>query len=386
MDVERIEHQRVAAPVRRNLLRCGVRQRVGATDHEGVERKSRIKRRAAERLVHGKNRSAVPAHLAGKGNEFARLADRQQCFDRLLIRHDRTEYRGAHCHLHAHNGGILGLPVGKHALGIMRLDPAAQEPCRYRQPDTSRLGQLEFHACEPAIEHVLAEFCAQPLLDPIPAFPISARHFVRLIFVSGKTQGTQRSTVEDTTSAMATMAGYKRTHDEVGIGVLAGERRPRRQRATGGALNRWVSLPLPSSGPYNRESSLPAVRSRCPHRGRAWRAKRSGLTVSGAKLSSSCPPIVIAPTDDGISKYLTGTWNRHLLKDVRHKDSGPDQDADKLGRNDIELALYWTQLSRPQYFMSFHCNLYLRYLRRPKVKVKISWQEQPATLKKARRC
>ena len=53
MDVERIEHHRLAAPRQRDLLGGGMGERVGAADDEGVERQPRIERRAAERLVRG---------------------------------------------------------------------------------------------------------------------------------------------------------------------------------------------------------------------------------------------------------------------------------------------------------------------------------------------
>ena len=53
MDVERVEHHRLAARRQRHLLGGGVRQRVGAADHEAVEGQPRIERRAAERVVPG---------------------------------------------------------------------------------------------------------------------------------------------------------------------------------------------------------------------------------------------------------------------------------------------------------------------------------------------
>jgi hypothetical protein len=44
VDVERVEHQRVAAPAGRDLLGGGVRQRVRAADDEVLEGQARIER------------------------------------------------------------------------------------------------------------------------------------------------------------------------------------------------------------------------------------------------------------------------------------------------------------------------------------------------------
>src|SRR5664279_4962718 len=51
MDVERIEHHRVATLAGGHLLGGGLRKRVGAADHEGLEGQAGIERRAAERLM-----------------------------------------------------------------------------------------------------------------------------------------------------------------------------------------------------------------------------------------------------------------------------------------------------------------------------------------------
>ena len=56
VDIERIEHHRIAAPRHRDLLGGGMCERVGAADRERVECQARIERRAAERLVSGRDR------------------------------------------------------------------------------------------------------------------------------------------------------------------------------------------------------------------------------------------------------------------------------------------------------------------------------------------
>ena len=74
VDVERIEHHRLAAARHRHLLGGGVRQRVGAADHEGVEGQPQIERRAAERVVAGGHRRVGGAQFADV--EPCRCADR----------------------------------------------------------------------------------------------------------------------------------------------------------------------------------------------------------------------------------------------------------------------------------------------------------------------
>ena len=80
VDVERVEHHRLAAPRQRDLLGRRMRERVGAADHEGVESQPRIERRAAERLVRGLRRQ-----LRGAQRRRARRAalDLARGLDRL---------------------------------------------------------------------------------------------------------------------------------------------------------------------------------------------------------------------------------------------------------------------------------------------------------------
>src|SRR5271156_6695351 len=58
----------------------------------------------------------------------------------------------------------------------MRLDPIAQEACRYRQPRHTLFSAIELHAPKPAGENILAKFGAQPLFDLPPVLLIRACH------------------------------------------------------------------------------------------------------------------------------------------------------------------------------------------------------------------
>ena len=164
MDVERIEHHRVAALAGGHLLGGGLRQRVGAADHEGVEGQARVERRAAERLVPGgiADRQRPPvaviieaADIAGAEFEFGlRLGDRG------------AQHRRAHDQLDAHGLRLLGLPAGQHPLGIMRLDPALEETGRHRHAHGSVLDRLQVHAGKPTRIDVVADLGAQTPLYP----------------------------------------------------------------------------------------------------------------------------------------------------------------------------------------------------------------------------
>ena len=58
----------------------------------------------------------------------------------------------------------------------MRLDPALEESRRDRQPRHGVFDAVQFHAFEPALEDVLTDFGAQPLLDSLPALLLRGGH------------------------------------------------------------------------------------------------------------------------------------------------------------------------------------------------------------------
>ena len=73
VDVERIEHQRIAPAARCHLARRSVRKRIRAADDEAVECQPRIERRAAESFVHRHKRDAR-ARLRTVQTSVVRLA------------------------------------------------------------------------------------------------------------------------------------------------------------------------------------------------------------------------------------------------------------------------------------------------------------------------
>ena len=66
------------------------------------------------------------------------------------------------------DAGELGAAARQQAVGIMGLQPVAQEFRWHGNLDQPAVAGIELHAAEPAREDVFAEFGAQPRLDPAP--------------------------------------------------------------------------------------------------------------------------------------------------------------------------------------------------------------------------
>jgi hypothetical protein len=97
----------------------------------------------------------------------------------------------------------------------MRLNPISQETRRYRQSDRPVFDGVYLHAREPTREHILAEFNAQPVFDPLPALLIRARHFGLLFAGNGhkaSNSGEGLSTMPD--------IGKRNAHESLGFAAL----------------------------------------------------------------------------------------------------------------------------------------------------------------------
>ena len=164
MDVERVEHHAVAAAAFGDLARGGMRQRVGAADHEASEGQARIERRAAERVMAGGYRRGRGGAQFGRGAAVGPLGAARSSAARRFLGGRRAAHRGAHGEIDAVHFRHLGLPAGQHALGVMRLDPALQKPRRHRQVHAFLLHAFQVHAREPARIDVFADARAQPAL------------------------------------------------------------------------------------------------------------------------------------------------------------------------------------------------------------------------------
>ena len=146
VDVERIEHQRIAAPADGDLFRRGMRERVRAADDEGLERQPRIERRTAERFVHRHERNAG-AQLAVADDAIARLARRRRRLrpacgfgagGRIVAERTLNSRRVM--------AGSSACHWASTRSAVMRLDPFAQKARRHRQPHRAVLDGFEFHA------------------------------------------------------------------------------------------------------------------------------------------------------------------------------------------------------------------------------------------------
>jgi hypothetical protein len=179
VDVERIEHHRIAAASRCDLLRRRVGQRVRAADYERIERQPQIERRAAERIMPARHRPERGAHVAAAFMLDAKVAPELDGLDRLLRRH-RADHRAAHADVQLLHFGVLALPTGQQTLAVVRLDPALQEARRHRQMGGGFVNPVELHAREPALENLLADLRAQPALYTLPALLIRGCHFLCL--------------------------------------------------------------------------------------------------------------------------------------------------------------------------------------------------------------
>ena len=169
VNVERIEHHRIATTSFGDLARRRVRQRVGAADDKACKGQARIERRAAERIVIGGNRCRRRGAQLGRRTIVGTLDDTAHIDGRrrFLWRGCRPQ-GGAHGEIDPMHARHLGLPARQHALGIVGLDPALEEPRRNRQANAFILYGFEIHACEPARIDVLSDARAQPPLHARP--------------------------------------------------------------------------------------------------------------------------------------------------------------------------------------------------------------------------
>ena len=183
VDVERIEHHRLAAPRQRDLLGGGMGECVGAADHEGVEREPRIERRAAERLMGGLCRLMRDAQLA-----LGAALDVAHRFDRLVRLHlDRriAQHRRAMHQIDATDRGQFGLPAGEQLVGVVRLHPALEKTRGQRKPHDVVADCVVLHGAEPVLEVVLADDGAEPRLHAGPLFFVAQAHGLALTGLDG---------------------------------------------------------------------------------------------------------------------------------------------------------------------------------------------------------
>ena len=178
MDVERIEHHRLATARRRHLFRRGMRQRVGAADDEAFECQPQVERRTAERVVPAGNRRISRAQVADVEPRQARIAAGVRELRLLGLGLHGADDRAADVDVDLLNLGRLLLPASKNPVDVVRLNPALEEARGHREPRRDVFDAFQFHAGEPALEHVLTDFSAETLLHSPPALLIRVGHFI----------------------------------------------------------------------------------------------------------------------------------------------------------------------------------------------------------------
>ena len=178
MDVERIEHHRIVAARGRDLLGGCVRQRVRAADHEGVEGQPQIERRTAQarhdRSPPGRTRCAVRCRRASlrvsRPNSIASTCLVFGSAVRITALRTLTSSFWI--------SGVLALPAGQQLFDVVRLDPAFEKAGRHREMRRAFMDSFEFHAGEPALENLFADFGAKPVLYALPTLLLGGCHFL----------------------------------------------------------------------------------------------------------------------------------------------------------------------------------------------------------------
>src|SRR4051812_7923519 len=147
-----------------------MRERVGASDHEGIESKSRIERRAAERLMGGLRGLMCGAQLT-LGTRLE-IACRFDWLVRLHLESCIAQHRRAMHQIDPADCGEFGFPAGEQLVGVVRLHPALEKTCRERKPHDLTIGGVMLERAEPALEILVADGGAQASLYPRPTFLI----------------------------------------------------------------------------------------------------------------------------------------------------------------------------------------------------------------------
>jgi hypothetical protein len=158
MDVEWIEHHRIAATRGRDLLGGRVRERVGVADRKRLESQARIERRAAERLVRACHRRRDSARCVL--GDLAKLTRGLRGLVRFRFGLRAAQHRRSHQQLDAADGKLLGLPAREHTFDIVGLNPALEKTGRDGKPDGILVDSFQVHPGEPARKDVVTDLRA----------------------------------------------------------------------------------------------------------------------------------------------------------------------------------------------------------------------------------
>ena len=179
VNVERVEHHGIAAASFSDLARGRMGQRVGAADHEACKGQARVEWRAAERIMAGgyRRRRSRAQFRRGPAIGLLDAALIGRCGSFLGGR--GAAHRRAHGEVDPVHFRHLGLPAGQDTVGVMRLDPALEEPGRNRQMHAFVLHAFQIHARKPARIDILAYTRPQPPLHARPSILFHICHCLR---------------------------------------------------------------------------------------------------------------------------------------------------------------------------------------------------------------
>ena len=193
VNVERVEHHGIAAASFGDLARGRMGQRVGAADHEACKGQARVERRAAERIMAGGNRRGRGRAQFGRGPAIGVLdaALIGRCGGFLGGR--GAAHRRAHGEVDPVHFRHLGLPAGQDTVGVMRLDPALEEPGRNRQMHAFVLHALPGPCAQTSSyrrlrPHSSATVPSRATSDPVPYLSLP-ENFSERVMVFAKSPG-----------------------------------------------------------------------------------------------------------------------------------------------------------------------------------------------------
>ncbi len=174
MNEERVERQRGAGRGARHAHSRRMRQGIGPADDERFKRAGLVKRRAPVRLdfLHRNGGRRRCREFARGWGLFGLPVDE--------LGRPRGQAAGAHCYRNGLDGPKLTLGNLKKLVGIMRLNPVAQESGRHGDGQLPIAAVFRFHATEPTGVEILAQFGAQALGNIAPtvlqSVPCRIRH------------------------------------------------------------------------------------------------------------------------------------------------------------------------------------------------------------------
>ncbi len=166
MEIERVVAQRMIGDRFGHLKRGGMGKPVRRAYDKGREGEASFQRRSFETIPTGAA-IAQGGFFDARGSRLGRLELGRDAFRTAALRKCGL-MRLTHAELEPVDIGQFGAAARQQAIGIVRLQPVAQEFRRDGHMNGSAVARFEFHPTKPAGENVFAKLGAQPRLNPPP--------------------------------------------------------------------------------------------------------------------------------------------------------------------------------------------------------------------------